>query len=292
MKDLRIHVDNIALQVREYEREGETIVFLHYGGGNLMVWQRVVPYFQARHRLVLVDLRGHGKSDRPDTGYHIDEMAGDVAGVMENLGIERAHILGSSLGAEVGLSLAANHPRKVASLACDGALSSEYGPYGIWDGSEEAFRAYVAEFLEKTRNAPERVFDSIEAFIDARRNAFEARGWWNSYVEAAERYGVCKTDDGRYASAWRKPVSEAYMRYYFDYRFEDYYSRVECPVLMLPGEEDWRDERAKMAMEGLSQLARRAKIVAVPGWIHPYGWLLDPEGACQAVLKFLEEVDG
>ena len=81
--------------------------------------------------LILVDLRGHGKSDKPRTGNHIDQMAKDVAGVMDRLEIDHAHVVGSSLGAEVGLSLAANYPQRVTSLVCDGALYSEYGPYGI-----------------------------------------------------------------------------------------------------------------------------------------------------------------
>ena len=104
-----------------------------------MMWQRVIPNFQDHYRLVLVDLRGYGKSDKPGTGYHIDELAGDVIGVMEHLHLERAHIVGSSLGAEVGLSMAANYPKKVISLVCDGALANEYGPYGLWGGSQADF---------------------------------------------------------------------------------------------------------------------------------------------------------
>ncbi len=65
MHDLRVNAGGIELQIREYERKGEAIIFLHFGGGNLMMWQRVVPHFQADYRLILVDLRGHGKSDKP-----------------------------------------------------------------------------------------------------------------------------------------------------------------------------------------------------------------------------------
>ncbi len=292
MKDLRVWANDIVLQTREYEAFGDAILFLHFGGGNLMMWQRVVPYFQGRYRLVLVDMRGHGKSDKPETGYHIDEMARDVAGVMEALGIERAHVVGSSMGAEVGLSLAANFPGQVISLVCEGALSSEYGPYGTWEGTETTFRAHVAEEMEEVRNAPVRVFDSLEALMDARREVFEACGWWNEAFDATERYGACLIEDGKCAVTWRKPLSTNYMENYFDYRFEVYYRRVKCPVLMLPGEDDWSDERTRAIIEGLGKLAGGAKIVAVPGWVHPYGWLIDPEEACKAVLEFLAEVGG
>ena len=169
MKDLRINVGSIEVQVREYEREGDAVIFLHFGGANLVMWQDVVPYFRGDYRLILVDLRGHGKSDKPQTGYHIDEMARDVAGVMTHLKIERAHIVGSSLGAEVGLSMAANDPEKVTSLVCEGALYSEYGPYGVWEGSEAEFKAHVARTLEKRRDTAEPVFASVDALVDERR---------------------------------------------------------------------------------------------------------------------------
>jgi 2-succinyl-6-hydroxy-2,4-cyclohexadiene-1-carboxylate synthase len=79
---------------------------------------------------------------------------------------------------------------------------------------------------------------------------------------------------------------ENYMKHYFQYRFEDYYRKVKCPLLML-GEEDLENEREKAAMEGLGELAEQAEIVKVSGWVHPYGWLLYPEDVCKAILKFL-----
>ena len=112
MKEHQIEVNGIRLQVREDASESETIVFLHFSGGNLMMWEGVLPYFQNRYHLITLDLRGHGKSDSPKAGYHINQMAADVVGVMEQLGVQKAYIVGSSLGAEVGLSLPANYPEK------------------------------------------------------------------------------------------------------------------------------------------------------------------------------------
>ena len=288
MQDLRINVGNIELQVREYKREGDAIIFLHFSGANLQMWQRAVPYFQADYRLILVDCRGHGKSDRPETGYHIDEMARDIVGVMEHLQIERAHVVGSSMGAEVGISLAANYPDQVISLVCEGALYSEYGPYGIWEGSEAEFKEHVARELKETRNRSEPVYPSIDALVDESRQKFEKYGWWNEHVEAVKRYDACKIGEGKYTPSWKRPVSVNYMEHYYNYRFEDYYRQVKCPILMLPDEEQLPSE--KIAMEKLSELAHQVKIVSVPGWVHPYGWLLDPQGASEAVLEFLSEV--
>ena len=286
MREKHVFANQINLRVQDYESEGEAIIFLHFSGANLMMWQRVVPYFQDRYRLILVDLRGHGNSDRPETGYHMDEMARDIVGLMQSLDLERAYVVGSSLGAEVGLSLAAHYPDQVISLVCDGALSSEYGPYGIWEGSETAFKEYVARQLEKMRATPESVFPSVDALVEKSRAALEEIGWWNEYVEAVERYGACKLGEGKYTKSFRKSAMLNYVEGYFHYRFEDYYQKVQCPVLMLPGEDVLENEREKVAMQGLCELTAQGKIIYIPGWVHPYGWLLDPEAVCQTIRKF------
>jgi len=78
-----------------------------------------------------------------------------------------------------------------------------------------------------------------------------------------------------------------YMEHYFHCRFEDYYQRVKCPLLMVPGEEALENARERAVMEGLRQLAEQAEIATVSGWVHPYGWLLDPAGVSKAISQFL-----
>ena len=288
MKELRVKVGSIELQVRDYEHGGEAIICLHFSGANLMMWQGIVPYFQDRYRLILVDLRGHGKSDKPHSSYHIDEMAGDVLGVMQEIQLEKAHVIGSSLGAEVGLSLAANHPERVISLVCDGALNSEYGPYGVWEGTEAAFEEDVAKQISKVGQRPDAAYGTVDELLAARKKLLEEYGWWNQNVEAMNAYDVYPTEDGRFRRGFPTWALQAYLEHYFRYRFEDYYRKVTCPVLMVPGEEELQDEKIKRAMQGLCKLAADGRIAEVPGWIHPYGWLLDPEGISKVVLDFLE----
>ena len=289
MKEKRVNVGGIELQIREYDRKAEAVIFLHFGGGNMMMWQKVVPHFQDTYRIILVDLRGHGKSDKPGWGNHIDEMAKDMVGVMEYLKLERANIVGSSLGAEVGLSLAAHFPERVNSLVCEGALYSEYGPYGIWDGSEADFKNFVEAQLAELRDRPEVAFPSVNALVAARREKFEKYGWWNETVKAFTAYDACEISEGKYSFSTQKWSKEEYLERYYGYRFEDYYRQVKCPVLMLPDEEAQQDERIKKAMQGLCKLVGKGKIVAVPGWVHPYGWLLEPDEMNIVVMGFLVE---
>ena len=287
MKELRVKIGQIELQVRDSELKREAIIFLHFSGANLMMWQRVLPYFQDRYRLILVDLRGHGKSDVPANGYHMDVMAEDVIAVMDQLCIEKAHILGSSLGAEVGLSLAANHPTRVLSIILDGALSSVYGPYGLWEGTQEEFEQHVADQLQKIRNTPLVTFPTLAAFMENRQAMYEKYDWWNTFVADMERYGARKLDDGSYTKGFSSNSNAAYMENYFHYHFEEYYPKVKCPILMLANKE--LEGREKEVLLGLQSLASQAEIAEINGWEHPYMWMLDPEEACLMIGSFLNQ---
>ncbi|MCG2786262.1 MAG: alpha/beta hydrolase [Anaerolineae bacterium] len=285
MRDLRVHTGTLELQVWEYEYSGSPIIFLHYGGANLMMWQRAVPYFEGKYHLILVDLRDHGKSDKPQAGDEIDQMAADVAGLMSAMQLEKAHLVGSSLGAEVALALAANFPEKVISLVCDGALTSEFGPYSTWQESEAAFREHVKKQLDGMRGRAEKVFPSVEAFLADSRENLEKYNLWNEYMEALQAYDACEVRPGEFVRGWQKQARLNYMSGYFDYRFENYYPRVQCPLLMVTGSENEPAEAS--ATQKMCALARQGKLVIVPGWEHPYGWLLHPEAMCQTVLEFL-----
>jgi 2-succinyl-6-hydroxy-2,4-cyclohexadiene-1-carboxylate synthase len=97
MKPMRIATNQIELQIQDHEGGGDAVLFQHFSGANLMMWQRVVPAVRDRDRVILIDLRGHGQSDRPATGYHMDTMARDVVGVMDPLDLPQAHVVGISL---------------------------------------------------------------------------------------------------------------------------------------------------------------------------------------------------
>ncbi len=58
MKDTRVKVNQTEFQLQDYEQTGEAIIFLRFGGSNLMMWQHIVPSFQDRYHAITLDLRG------------------------------------------------------------------------------------------------------------------------------------------------------------------------------------------------------------------------------------------
>jgi pimeloyl-ACP methyl ester carboxylesterase len=79
-------------------------------------WERIPGKLRRRFRLVLVDNRGCGRSDRPAGSFTVADMAGDVVAVLDAAGIRRAHVLGASLGGMVAQELAIRNPERVDGL--------------------------------------------------------------------------------------------------------------------------------------------------------------------------------
>jgi len=95
----------------------EDLVMVHGLATNLAFWYfRYAPEFAKQFRVTLLDLRGHGRSEMPATGYSPAILAGDVAGLLDRLGIEKAHFLAHSFGGVVTMNFACAHPDRVRSL--------------------------------------------------------------------------------------------------------------------------------------------------------------------------------
>jgi len=103
-----------------YQRAGQgpDLVLIHGLAANVAFWYlAVVPALIGEFRVTAYDLRGHGYSDTPPSGYTSADMAADLDALLDHLGVARAHVVGHSFGGAVALHHAALHPGRVASLA-------------------------------------------------------------------------------------------------------------------------------------------------------------------------------
>jgi pimeloyl-ACP methyl ester carboxylesterase len=97
---------------------GPVVVLLHGLASTRRWWDLVADRLVGAHRVVRLDLRGHGRSSAPWDGYTIERLAADVAAVLEALGQSGVVLAGHSLGAAVAVKVAAVRPDLVASLSC------------------------------------------------------------------------------------------------------------------------------------------------------------------------------
>jgi long-chain acyl-CoA synthetase len=126
-KDVRIPNDpTVQLSVIDISPEHpvRTMVFLHGYGGQALQWQYQLSQFSRANRVVAIDLRGHGRSDKPRHAYSMDQIQADFEAVLDRLGInERFVLAGHSFGGAIAAEYATSHIERVSHLiliACAG----------------------------------------------------------------------------------------------------------------------------------------------------------------------------
>ena len=111
-------VDVVGLTINyDVQGEGEPLLLIPYTSADHACWAFQLPAYTEHFSCIAVDLSGSGESDKPAGPYSTDGYADQVAAFLDAIGIERAHVAGMSLGAAVGIHLAARHPGRVRSLS-------------------------------------------------------------------------------------------------------------------------------------------------------------------------------
>jgi pimeloyl-ACP methyl ester carboxylesterase len=126
-QDRWIEVRGIRLHVREWDGDGAPFVLLHGLSSNCMTWEAVAQRLHtAGHAVVTLDQRGHGLSDKPETGYGFDEVTADLQAVIDGLSWdERPVVAGQSWGGSVVLQFAARYPETARGIVLvDGGFMS------------------------------------------------------------------------------------------------------------------------------------------------------------------------
>ncbi len=100
---------------------GPAVILLHGYSDSWFSWSRVMPLIPARYHVIAPDFRGHGDSDKPESGYATRDLVGDVLALMDTLGLERATIVGHSMGSFVAQQVAVTAPRRVKRLVLVGS---------------------------------------------------------------------------------------------------------------------------------------------------------------------------
>ncbi len=109
--------------------EGDPLIFLHGFTLDRRMWQAQAEFFSKYYRVILVDARGHGLSDAPQTGYSRAHRVEDLRKFADNLKIDRFHLVGLSMGGSTALGAALTYPNRLKSvtLVSTGAAGYKVG---------------------------------------------------------------------------------------------------------------------------------------------------------------------
>jgi len=162
----------------EVRGSGPAVVFAHAIGWDHRLWDALAPEFERDFRVIRVDLRGHGRSPAPPGPYTLSQLAGDCAGVLDRLRVERAHFVGLSLGGMVGQAFALEYADRLSRLGLANTTAG-YGEGGatLWaqrirtirEGGLEALLPIFPErsFSEAFRREhPERVALAAQRLLE------------------------------------------------------------------------------------------------------------------------------
>lgn len=201
------------------EGEGPPVVLIHGFASSLETWATVRPALRERHRVLAMDLKGFGWSDRPEGDYSPEAQARLVLALMDQRGIERAAIVAHSLGSSVALALALMAPERVTRVALYDAYvyAEQRNTFFQWADADGLGEVLFSLFYDQ--RGDERIAIAF----------FDDRNLDQSLVEAAER---AMDRPGTQAAALAAVRSMG-----FESR-EGRYGEIEAPVLLLWGRED------------------------------------------------------
>ena len=117
--------DGVTLRYTDSGTGDPPLVFVHGWTCNHTNWRNQVPHYAARHRVVALDQRGHGTSDKPDQDYTIDVFVDDLAWFIGELGLDRPVVIGHSMGGSIALNLVHRHPEMARAIVM---IDSPIGP--------------------------------------------------------------------------------------------------------------------------------------------------------------------
>lgn len=112
--------------------EGEPLLLLHGNGENLHYFDKQIPVFAQRYRVIAMDTRAHGTSTHGEDELRFERLADDAAALLNHLGIKSAHLLGYSDGGNTAMLFAIRHPEMVRSLLLNGANADPSGVKLFW----------------------------------------------------------------------------------------------------------------------------------------------------------------
>ena len=185
----------------EIHDEGEPYIHISGMGGSIEGERRGIPYYAPEYQKIVFDKRGAGKTDKPDISYSIEMMADDLAGLMDSIGIESAHIRGTSNGGMIALNFVLKYPKRVRSLIL--ACTTCTGKQGNSPKVREIFSSFMqGNYTQKemlielaTISVTKKYQEANPEFVNILINSIghdpSTDHVWRRYIEAQSEHDVC-----------------------------------------------------------------------------------------------------
>ena len=217
--------DGVRLHYEE-AGEGVPVIFVHEFAGDHRSWEPQMRHFSRRHRCICFAARGYPPSDVPEKveSYSQKRAAADIVAVLDAAGVEKAHVVGLSMGAFATLHLGLDHPHRALSLVAAGV------GYGAEKSREQQFRREAEEVAKvfETRGTPAFAEVYAEGAARVQFQNKDPRGWREFADRLAEHSAPGSANTMRGVQARRPSL----------YDLEEQLRQLALPTLIIAGDED------------------------------------------------------
>jgi aminoacrylate hydrolase len=135
--------------------EGEPLLLIPGLGGSAAFWNEIAPALAQRFKVIVMDHRGAGRSDRPEQSYSVELLARDAIDVLDHFAVTRAHLVGHSTGGAIAQVLAIDYPDRVSRMVLSGA----------WAKPDAQFRLLFEARLATLERAGPEVYAAMSQFL-------------------------------------------------------------------------------------------------------------------------------
>jgi 3-oxoadipate enol-lactonase len=132
--DINVHYED--------QGKGEALLLIPGIGCDSTYWFRQIPAFSKKYRVIAIDNRGTGQSDKPDMPYTLKMLASDIKGLLDIINVGTAHVFGHSMGGMIAQHFAINYPEKMRTLILGATICG--GPRWVKGPLDSAFMAWMA----------------------------------------------------------------------------------------------------------------------------------------------------
>lgn len=275
-------VKGARLAYHEWPGRGPTLLCIHGITANCHAWDLWAEQLAPVYRVIGLDLRGRGESDKPPAypvEVHRDASCypRDLDEALDTLGLETISYIGHSLGAMIGVLFAATYPHKVRRLV-------------LVDGGHD-LRPDVVAAIRPALDRLGVIFPSLDEYLSCMQALPMLAGHWNRYLDRYFRYDAQVLPDGTARSRVSRAVVEADIETLLPLTLESYYPQIVAPTLILQAPAGLlTDSDCIMSREEGERLAsaiRGARLLTVAAANH-YTILLAPNAeALSEVNRFL-----
>lgn len=264
--------DGLTLNVQRWGEGDRPVVLLHGLGDSVHVWRRLVRELRPRGAWIAFDLPGHGDSNGfPSRAYNVREIAGLIAGALDQLQVQRCVLVGHSLGAQVAIHLAAARPGRTDALVLieGGPLTRMSANGAIREGLRKSQRRYltVHDYLTELQRRLPLADEAVLADL------------------AAD--AVLRHPDGTVEPKGQADVTNAIV-FGTDEELTACVDSVRCPTLLVRG--SWSSVMPRPAAQQLLGLLNAGTLDEVMGAGHAVA-LENPAGLAASLDRFLDRME-